>query len=39
MAENYYDMVADLEQSYKSTGCNMSLNMCILRLSLRLLPR
>ena len=31
MAENYYDMVPDLAQSYKSMGCNTSLNMHILK--------
>ena len=26
-AENYHDMVADLVQSYKAVGCNMSVRV------------
>jgi hypothetical protein len=32
-------MVADLVQSYKATGCNMSLEVHFLDSHLRLLPR
>jgi hypothetical protein len=31
MAENDHDMVADLVQSYKDRGCNMSLRMHFLK--------
>ena len=38
-AENYLDMMADLVQSYKTMGSNMSIKDAFLRLSFRLPPR
>jgi len=37
-AEDYRDMVADLLQSYKATGCNMSLKMHFLDSHLDFFP-
>jgi hypothetical protein len=36
-ADNYHDMVADIAQSYKAMGCNMSFKVHLF--SLRILPR
>ena len=36
--KNYHDMVADLVQSYKATGCNMSLKVHFLDSHLDLFP-
>ena len=38
-AENYLDMMADLVQSYKTMGSNMSIKDAFLRLSFGLPPR
>jgi len=37
-ADNYCDMVADLEQSYKAMGCNMSFKVHFLESHLEFFP-
>jgi hypothetical protein len=37
-AENYHDMVADLVQSHKGIGCNMSLKVHLLDFHLDFFP-